>query len=129
MLAADKARGPISQLLPRTNLCGDQHPGGGTFSTLQKHPLDKSQTLTLDPSTQLGLGKERFLQNQKLNLKSPPGGSTVKNLPAMQKTACKAGDAGSIPGSGRPPGEGKWTKSHGQRSLAGYSPWDCKSRT
>ena len=29
-----------------------------------------------------------------------PGGSVVKNLPA------KAGDAGSIPGSRRPPGEG-----------------------
>ena len=29
-----------------------------------------------------------------------PGGSVVKNLPA------KAGDAGSIPGSGRRPGEG-----------------------
>ena len=29
-----------------------------------------------------------------------PGGSVVKNLPAS------AGDAGSIPGSGRPPGEG-----------------------
>ena len=29
-----------------------------------------------------------------------PGGSVVKNLPA------KAGDAGSIPGSGRSPGEG-----------------------
>ena len=29
-----------------------------------------------------------------------PGGSVLKNLPA------KAGDAGSIPGSGRSPGEG-----------------------
>ena len=29
-----------------------------------------------------------------------PGGSAVKNLPA------NAGDAGPIPGSGRPPGEG-----------------------
>ena len=90
MLAADKARGPISQPLPRTNLCANQHPGG-TFSTLQKNPSAKSQTLTLDPSIQPGLGKERFLQNQKLNLKSPPGGSTVKNLPAIQKIACNAG--------------------------------------
>ena len=30
----------------------------------------------------------------------------IKNLPAMQKTACDAGDAGLIPGSGRSPGEG-----------------------
>ena len=43
-----------------------------------------------------------------------------------------AGDPGSIPGSGRSPGKWQLTpvflpgKSHGQRSLAGYSPWDCK---
>ena len=29
----------------------------------------------------------------------------VKNLPAMQESACDAGDPGSIPGSGRSPGE------------------------
>ena len=50
------------------------------------------------------------------------------------KTACNAGDPASIPGSGRSPGEWKWQptpvflpgKSHGQRSLASYSPWGCK---
>ena len=56
-----------------------------------------------------------------------PGGSVVENPPA------NAGDVGSIPGQEDPlekemqptpvflPG-----KSHGQRSLAGYSPWCCK---
>ena len=54
----------------------------------------------------------------------------VKNPPA------KAGDArdmGSIPGLGRSPGGGILAtpvflsgKSHGQRSLAGYSPWGHK---
>ena len=54
----------------------------------------------------------------------------VKNLPA------NAGDlrgAGLIPGSGRHPGGGTAMhsillpgKSHGQRSLVGYSPWGCK---
>ena len=47
----------------------------------------------------------------------------VKNPPANE------GDADSIPGSGRPPGEGKANslqdscleKSHGQRNLVGYS--------
>ena len=46
-----------------------------------------------------------------------------------------AGDPGSIPGSGRSPGEGVATppvflpgESHGQRSLAGYSPWGCRVR-
>ena len=52
-----------------------------------------------------------------------PGGSVVKNLLA------NAGDVGLIPVSGRSSGEGNGTlvflpeKSHGQRSLAGYSPW------
>ena len=51
----------------------------------------------------------------------------VRNPPA------NAGDAGLIPGSGRSPGGEKATHSsilaseiHGQRSLAGYSPWSCK---
>ena len=43
-------------------------------------------------------------------------------------------DAGSIPGSRRSPGGGKWhptpvffpEKSHGQRNLAGYNPKHCK---
>ena len=58
-----------------------------------------------------------------------PGGAEVKNLPAS------AGDVGSIPGSGRSPGEGDGYpptpvflpgKFHGWRSLADYSPWGCK---
>ena len=46
-----------------------------------------------------------------------------------KESACKTGDVGSIPESGRYPGEGKGNplpflpgKSHRQRSLAGYSP-------
>ena len=54
-----------------------------------------------------------------------PGGSEG------QESACSAGDVGSIPGSGRSPGEGHGNplqyfspgESQGQRSLAGYSPW------
>ena len=57
-------------------------------------------------------------------LKGFSGGSDGK------ESACFAGDEGSIPGSGRSPGEGNDRqptpiflpgKSHGQRSLAGYS--------
>ena len=54
------------------------------------------------------------------------GDPVVKNRPA---SAGDAGDVGSIPGSGRSPGGGNGTpiflpgKSHGQRSLAGCSPW------
>ena len=57
-----------------------------------------------------------------------PGSSVVMDLPAS------AEDAGSILGSGRSPGEGNGNplqyscleKSHGQRILAGYSPWGRK---
>ena len=53
-----------------------------------------------------------------------PGGSDGK------ESACNAGDPGSIPESGRSPGEGIGyplqysclENPHGQRSLAGYSP-------
>ena len=54
-----------------------------------------------------------------------PGGSLIKTL------STNGGDMGSIPGLGRSPGEGMATspvflpgRSHGQGSLAGYSPWD-----
>ena len=54
----------------------------------------------------------------------------IKNLPA---NAGDARDASSIPGLGRSPGEGNEPtpiflpgESHGQRSLAGYSPWGRK---
>ena len=66
----------------------------------------------------------------------------VKNLPCNthfpdssvgKESACNAGDPSLIPGSGRSPGEGNATtpvfspgESHGQRSLAGHSPWGRK---
>ena len=57
-----------------------------------------------------------------------PGGSAGKEF------ACNAGDLGSIPGLGRSPGGGHGNplqyscleSPHGQRSLAGCSPRDCK---
>ena len=56
------------------------------------------------------------------------GGSDGKEF------ACNSGDLGSIPGLGRAPGgeHGKpiqyscQKNPHGQRSLAGYSPWGLK---
>ena len=61
-----------------------------------------------------------------------PGGSVVKNLPAKQGTQCK-GHAFN-PWVGKIPWRKKWQptpiflpgKSHGQRSLAGCSPWGRK---
>ena len=57
-----------------------------------------------------------------------PGGSEVKT------SAYNAGDPGSIPGSGKIPWRRIWQstpvllpgKSHGQRSVVGYSPWGRK---
>ena len=57
-----------------------------------------------------------------------PGGSDGK------KSTCNKGDLGSIPGLGRSPEGGhdnplKYScleNPHGQKSLAGYSPWGCK---
>ena len=57
-----------------------------------------------------------------------PGGSDGK------ASAYNAGDPGSIPGLGSSPGEGNGNplqysclgKSHGRRSLIGYSPWGRK---
>ena len=49
-----------------------------------------------------------------------------------KESACSAGDLGSVSGLERYPGEGNGNlpvffagESHGQRSLEGYSPWDC----
>ena len=49
----------------------------------------------------------------------------VKNPPA---NAGDIGNAGLIPGLGRSPGGGYscLEKTHGQRSLVGYSPWGCR---
>ena len=57
-------------------------------------------------------------------LKDFPGGSDGK------ESACNAGNWGSTPGLGRSPREGHGNpcleNPHGQRSLAGYSPWGRK---
>ena len=54
-----------------------------------------------------------------------PGGSDSK------ESACKAGDRGSFPGSGRFPGEGnsnplQYSGLENPWSLAGYSLWGCQ---
>ena len=62
-----------------------------------------------------------------------PGGPVVKNPPA---NAGGAGAAGSIPGSGRSPGERNGNplqysclkNPYGQRSLVGYRPWGHRVR-
>ena len=54
--------------------------------------------------------------------------------PEVKASVCDAGELGSIPGLGRSPGWRKWQptpvflpgKSHGQRSLVGYTPQGSK---
>ena len=66
-------------------------------------------------------------QNQS-GFRSFPGSSEVR------VSACSAGELGLIPGLGRSPGWRKWQptpvflpgKSHGQRSLVGYTPQGSK---
>ena len=66
-----------------------------------------------------------------LNVTVTSGGTVAKNLPA---NSGNTGNIGSIPGLGRFPWRMKWqptqyslhAKFHGQRSLAGYSPWGHK---
>ena len=63
-----------------------------------------------------------------------PGGSMVKNPPANARDAGDARDAGFDPWVRKSPWGRKWQptpefllgKSHGQKSLTGYSPWDLK---
>ena len=72
------------------------------------------------------LGYPTYLQVELLHHRGFPGGSDG------EESACNVGDLASIPGLGRSPGgeHGNTLQysclenSHGQRSLAGYSPWN-----
>ena len=74
-------------------------------------------------------GKALFLPKDKKG--GFPGGSVVKNLPALLASARNVRDLVSIPASGRFPWRRKWHptpvflpgESHGQRRLAADSPW------
>ena len=70
------------------------------------------------------LGRLHYMQIHQTAIEGSPGGSVVKNPPAV------AGDTGSIPELERSPGEGHGNPlqyscledPHGQTSLVGYSP-------
>ena len=71
-----------------------------------------------------GIGRPVFLRTLYAEIKGFPGGSLVKNPPT------NAGDVDSIPGLRKISWRRKWQrarvfltgKSHGQKSLVGYSP-------
>ena len=84
----------------------------------------------------LAASSKQMYQQQTLNQASLnrntgfPGGSVVKNPPAMQKI-----QETWVPSVGQEdPGRRTWQPTpvflpgefHGQRSLVGYSPWGCK---
>ena len=84
----------------------------------------------LDPGINLHFLQLLHWQEDSLPLSRPTEASLVAQT---VKNACNAGDPGSIPASGRCPGEGNSNplqhshgKSHGQRSLSGPSSYDCK---
>ena len=57
-----------------------------------------------------------------------PIAQTVKNLPGMRETCVRSLGLGRCPGGGHgnPLQYSSLENPHEQRSLAGYSPWDCK---
>ena len=120
-------------------------PGGGNGNPLQysclENPMDRGAwwaTVHRVTKSQIWLNQqhthtctwfyELLLFEELLIFVSNPGGSDGK------VSACHAGDPGSIPESGRSPGEGNGNplqhscleKSHGWRNLIGYSPWGRK---
>ena len=85
------------------------------------------------PGKNTGVGCRFLLPNlvnktTRSNCLGFPGSSAGKEF------SCNAKDLGLIPGLGRSPGGGHGNplqyscpeNPHGQRSLAGYSPWGCK---
>ena len=81
-------------------------------------PVGTVLTITINP----------ILQQPMMYVLDFPSGSNSK------ESACNAGDPGSIPGLGKSAREGNGNpipgflpgEFHGQRSLAGYSPWGRK---
>ena len=72
------------------------------------------------------MGRLHFLDIQKILL-GFPGGSVVNNLPASRRCGLDAW-------VGKSPWRKKWQPTqicltgefHGQKSLSGYGPWNCK---
>ena len=86
--------------------------------------------------TQLGTGVAVVVVV--LTFQPTKGYSRASLVAQLVESACPAGDPSSIPGSGRSPGEGIGyplqysclENPHGQKSLAGYSPWqDCREES
>ena len=106
-------------------------PAGGNGNPFQYSCLKNSMDRGAWQATIHGVTKSqtwlKWLSTQEATIRTSPVAQMVKNMPAMQEIQF-------IPGLGRSSGEENGLptpaflpgKSHGQRSLAGYSPWGCK---
>ena len=92
-------------------------------------PMDRSPPSSSVHGDSLGKNtRVGMFPTKGLNPGSFPSGSDGKEF------ACYVGDLGSVPGLGRSPGGkhgnplqySRLENPHGQRSLAGYSPWGPK---
>ena len=98
-------------------------PGEGKGYPLQYSGLENSMNCIVHGVTKSWTGLSDF------DLLSLPLGFPCSS--SGKESACNAEDLGSIPRSGRSPGEGNGNpvtaflpgEFHGQRSLVGYSPW------
>ena len=110
----------IEAVMPSNHLINNHGSLLFTQNGYSQHPLPRSQLISPPPSPLRCPGLDDKLCH-------PLVAQMVKNLPA------NTGDVGSVPGSGRSPGEGNGNplqcspgESRGQRSLAGHNLWGCK---
>ena len=104
-------------------------PGGGHGNPLQYSCLENPRgERSLVGHSPQGCKESYTTQQLSTQIGNFPGGSVVKNPPAMLEVQIRSW-------VGKSPWRGKWQptsvflpeqKSHGQRSLAGYSLWSCK---
>ena len=90
--------------------------------------MPSQESVTVPGFLSTSLGSARVIGSLFILSLGFPGGSQGK------ESACNVGDLDSIPGLGKSPGGGNdnplqyscLKDPHGQRSLAGYSPWGRK---
>ena len=119
----------------KTKACSIKGIGMNPWGWERQTQATKNTILCSNVLLSLPVGLLRHVRSRFLFVslhKGFPGGSVVKNLPG------NAGDMGSIPESGRSPGERNGNPLqpvflpgiyHGQRSLESYSPGVTKSGT
>ena len=104
------------------------------FHALEKEmPTHSSALAQKIPGTGEPGGLQSMGSQSRIRLKRLSSNTRLPQCSDGKESACNVGDLGLIPELGRSPGGGMAThssilveNSHGQRSLAGYSPWGRK---